>query len=78
MLIFTTFAFIFISAMMSFWPPIGHGVEAHSDGSVHGAPCHDLHCPWGERNLIPFDLHPIWNVSFLFETGRFMVAMGKE
>jgi len=71
--IITSFAVIFVGAVLSFiWPPIGNAIEAFSHWAVHGRPAMAFTI-YGvvERALIPFGLHHIWNVPFFFQAGEF-------
>jgi PTS system glucose-specific IIC component len=71
--IITSFAVIFVGAVLSFvWPPIGHAIESFSHWAVHGRPALAFTI-YGvvERALIPFGLHHIWNVPFFFEAGAY-------
>ena len=71
--IITSFAVIFVGAVLSFiWPPIGNGIDAFSHWAVHGRPAMAFTI-YGvvERALIPFGLHHIWNVPFFFQAGEF-------
>src|SRR3954451_24478451 len=71
--IITSFAVIFVGAVLSFiWPPIGNGINAFSHWAVHGQPAMAFTI-YGvvERALIPFGLHHVWNVPFFFEAGDY-------
>src|SRR3954464_13058596 len=71
--IITSFAVIFVGALLSFiWPPIGHGINAFSNWAVHERPALAFTI-YGvvERALIPFGLHHVWNVPFFFQAGEF-------
>ncbi|OAI57410.1 PTS glucose transporter subunit IIBC [Verrucomicrobiaceae bacterium SCGC AG-212-N21] len=71
--IITSFAVIFVGAVLSFiWPPIGGAIEQFSHWAVHGRPALAFTI-YGlvERALIPFGLHHIWNVPFFFEAGAY-------
>src|SRR4051812_28930616 len=76
--IITSFAVIFVGAILSFvWPPIGHGIDAFSHWAVHESPALAFTI-YGlvERALIPFGLHHVWNVPFFFEAGSYTDATG--
>src|SRR5947209_3302993 len=76
--IITSFAVIFVGALLSFiWPPIGNGINAFSHWAVHGSPALAFTI-YGvvERALIPFGLHHVWNVPFFFEAGSYTDATG--
>src|SRR3954471_24134935 len=76
--IITSFAVIFVGALLSFiWPPIGNGINAFSHWAVHGRPALAFTI-YGvvERALIPFGLHHVWNVPFFFEAGTYTDATG--
>src|SRR6188472_2158629 len=79
--IITSFAVIFVGAVLSFvWPPIGNGIKAFSHWAVHEQPGIAFTI-YGivERALIPFGLHHVWNVPFFFEAGSFTdPATGRE
>src|SRR4029079_4414075 len=71
--IVTAFAVIAVGAILSFiWPPIGNGIDAFSHWAVHGRPALAFTI-YGviERSLIPFGLHPVWNVPFFFQAGDY-------
>src|SRR3954447_12279491 len=71
--IITSFAVIFVGAILSFiWPPIGHGIDRFSHWAVHGQPALAFTI-YGvvERSLIPFGLHHLRNVPFFFQAGDF-------
>jgi PTS system glucose-specific IIC component len=71
--IITSFAVIFVGAVLSFvWPPIGHGINAFSNWAVHESPALAFTI-YGvvERALIPFGLHHVWNVPFFFQAGDY-------
>ena len=71
--IITSFAVIFVGAVLSFiWPPIGNGINAFSHWAVNGQPALAFTI-YGvvERSLIPFGLHHIWNVPFFFQAGDY-------
>src|SRR3954470_6627112 len=76
--IITSFAVIFVGALLSFiWPPIGNAINAFSHWAVHGSPALAFTI-YGlvERALIPFGLHHVWNVPFFFEAGSYTDATG--
>src|SRR3954465_12682199 len=71
--IITSFAVIFVGAVLSFiWPPIGAGINAFSHWAVHESPALAFTI-YGvvERALIPFGLHHVWNVPFFFQAGSY-------
>src|SRR3954470_6310455 len=71
--IITSFAVIFVGALLSFiWPPIGKGIDAFSHWAVTGQPALAFTI-YGvvERSLIPFGLHHVWNVPFFFQAGDY-------
>jgi PTS system glucose-specific IIC component len=71
--IITSFAVIFVGAILSFvWPPIGNGIDAFSHWAVHESPALAFTI-YGivERALIPFGLHHVWNVPFFFQAGSY-------
>src|SRR3954447_8395176 len=71
--IITSFAVIFVGALLSFiWPPIGAGINAFSHWAVHESPALAFTI-YGvvERALIPFGLHHVWNVPFFFQAGDY-------
>lgn len=71
--IITSFAVIFLGALLSFiWPPIGRGIDAFSQWAVHEQPGLAFTI-YGlvERALIPFGLHHVWNVPFFFQAGSY-------
>src|SRR3954447_14098749 len=71
--IITSFAVIFVGALLSFiWPPIGNGIDAFSRWAVHEQPAIAFTI-YGvvERALIPFGLHHVWNVPFFFQAGDY-------
>src|SRR3954451_14781858 len=71
--IITSFAVIFVGAVLSFiWPPIGAGINAFSHWAVHESPALAFTI-YGvvERALIPFGLHHVWNVPFFFQAGDY-------
>src|SRR3954447_21554796 len=71
--IITSFAVIFVGALLSFiWPPIGNGINAFSHWAVHAQPAIAFTI-YGivERALIPFGLHHVWNVPFFFQAGDY-------
>jgi PTS system glucose-specific IIC component len=71
--IITSFAVIFVGAILSFiWPPIGNGINAFSHWAVHEQPAIAFTI-YGivERALIPFGLHHVWNVPFFFQAGDY-------
>src|SRR3954465_2438073 len=71
--IITSFAVIFVGAVLSFiWPPIGAGINAFSHWAVHESPALAFTI-YGvvERALIPFGLHHVWNVPFFFQAGEY-------
>src|ERR1044071_6588759 len=71
--IITSFAVIFVGALLSFiWPPIGNAINAFSHWAVHEQPALAFTI-YGvvERALIPFGLHHIWNVPFFFQAGDY-------
>ncbi|HKP03774.1 MAG TPA: PTS glucose transporter subunit IIBC [Chthoniobacterales bacterium] len=71
--IITSFAVIFVGALLSFiWPPIGHGINAFSHWAVNEQPGLAFTI-YGvvERALIPFGLHHVWNVPFFFQAGDY-------
>src|SRR3954454_9987442 len=76
--IITSFAVIFVGALLSFiWPPIGNGINAFSHWAVHGRPALAFSIyGFVERALIPFGLHHVWNVPFFFEAGSYTDATG--
>ena len=72
--IITSFAVIFVGALLSFiWPPIGHGIDAFSHWAVNEQPALAFTI-YGvvERALIPFGLHHVWNVPFFFQAGEYV------
>lgn len=78
--IVTAFAAIGVGVALSFvWPPIGRGIASFSHWAASSSPqvaftIYGI----GERALIPFGLHHIWNVPFFFETGNYLdPATGK-
>lgn len=71
--IITSFAVIFVGAILSFiWPPIGSAINAFSHWAVHERPALAFTI-YGivERALIPFGLHHVWNVPFFFQAGSY-------
>lgn len=72
--IVTSFASIALGILLSMiWPPIGGAIQSFSHWAASESP--DLAFSLyglGERALIPFGLHHIWNVPFFFETGSFI------
>src|SRR5436190_6329751 len=76
--IITSFAVIFVGAVLSFiWPPIGNGIDAFSHWAVQGSPALAFTI-YGvvERALIPFGLHHVWNVPFFFQAGTYTDPTG--
>lgn len=72
--IVTSFAAIFTGVILSYiWPPIGGAIKSfsHWASSENPALAFTLY-GIGERALIPFGLHHIWNAPFFFETGSFI------
>src|SRR6478736_6485569 len=72
--IITSFAVIFVGAVLSFiWPPIGKGINAFSHWAVNESPALAFTI-YGvvERALIPFGLHHVWNVPFFFQAGEYV------
>ena len=72
--IVTSFAAIAVGILLAYvWPPIGQGIEAFSHWAAAGNPTLAFTIyGFGERALIPFGLHHIWNAPFFFETGSFV------
>ena len=71
--IITSFAVIFVGALLSFiWPPIGNAIDAFSHWAVNESPALAFTI-YGvvERSLIPFGLHHVWNVPFFFQAGEY-------
>ena len=78
--IITSFAAIFAGIFLSFvWPPIGNAINSFSHWAATENPALAFTIYGiGERSLIPFGLHHIWNAPFFFETGSFIdPATGK-
>lgn len=78
--IVTSFAAIFAGILLSFvWPPIGNAIKSFSLWAASENPTLAFSIYGiGERSLIPFGLHHIWNAPFFFETGSFLdPATGK-
>lgn len=78
--IIVSFAAILTGISLSFlWPPIGNLIQKFSHWAASENPkLAFLIYGLGERSLIPFGLHHIWNVPFFFETGSFLdPASGK-
>lgn len=78
--IVTSFAAIFAGIILSFvWPPIGNAINSFSHWAASENPALAFTIYGiGERSLIPFGLHHIWNAPFFFETGSFIdPATGK-
>jgi glucose-specific phosphotransferase system IIBC component len=60
------------------WPPIQAGIDQFSHYAVSGNTNLMVFIYGvGERLLIPFGLHHIWNVPFFFEVGSFTTASGE-
>lgn len=60
------------------WPPIQGQIDHFSKLAVEGNPLlMSFVYGVGERALIPFGLHHIWNVPFFFEIGSFKTATGE-
>jgi PTS system D-glucosamine-specific IIC component len=77
--IVTSFAAIALGIILSLvWPPIQSGIDTFSHWATEGNP-HLMSFLYGvgERMLIPFGLHHIWNVPFFFEIGSFTNAAGE-
>lgn len=70
-------AVIFGMILSVCWPPIGNGIQAFSQWTLHGNP-KVAFAIYGfvERMLIPFGLHHIWNVPFQIQVGSFVDASG--
>ena len=77
--IVTSFAAIALGVILSLvWPPIQEGINAFSHWATEGSPLlMSFLYGVGERALIPFGLHHIWNVPFFFEIGSFTNAAGE-
>lgn len=78
--IVTSFTAIFAGIFLSFvWPPIGNAISSFSHWAATENPALAFTVYGiGERSLIPFGLHHIWNAPFFFETGSFVdPATGK-
>ena len=78
--IVTSFVAIFTGIILSIvWPPIGKEIQNFSHWAATENPSIAFMIYGiGERSLIPFGLHHIWNVPFFFETGQYVdPATGK-
>ncbi len=78
--IVTSFAAIAAGIVLSYiWPPIGGAIKSFSHWAASENPVLAFSIYGiGERSLIPFGLHHIWNAPFFFETGSFLdPATGK-
>lgn len=78
--IVTSFVAIFAGVILAFvWPPIGNAIQSFSVWAASENPSLAFTIyGFGERSLIPFGLHHIWNAPFFFETGSFIdPATGK-
>lgn len=78
--IVTSFAAIAAGIVLAYiWPPIGNGIQNFSHWAASENPTLAFTIYGiGERALIPFGLHHIWNAPFFFETGSFVdPATGK-
>ena len=78
--IVTSFSAIIAGIVLAYiWPPIGGAIKSFSQWAASDNPqlaftIYGI----GERSLIPFGLHHIWNAPFFFETGSFLdPATGK-
>ncbi|MBT3984077.1 MAG: PTS glucose transporter subunit IIBC [Bacteriovoracaceae bacterium] len=77
--IITSFAAIAMGIALSVvWPPIQSGIDSFSHWATAGNPTlMSFVYGVGERSLIPFGLHHIWNVPFFFEIGSFANSAGE-
>jgi PTS system glucose-specific IIC component len=78
--IVTSFAAIAAGILLAYiWPPIGNGIQSFSHWAASENPTLAFTIYGvGERALIPFGLHHIWNAPFFFETGSYLdPATGK-
>ena len=76
----TSFAAILAGVVLSLiWPPIGQAIQSFSHWAASENPAMAFTIYGiGERSLIPFGLHHIWNAPFFFETGSYIdPATGK-
>lgn len=54
------------------WPPIGNAIQSFSTWTASGNPLAAFMLyGFGERMLIPFGLHHIWNVPFFLQSGTY-------
>ena len=72
--IVTSFAAIFVGCLLAVvWPPIGTAISRFSIWTASSNPDFAFFIYGiGERLLVPFGLHHIWNVPFFFESGSFL------
>lgn len=78
--IVTSLAAIVAGVVLSYvWPPIGSLIKSFSHWAASENPALAFTIYGiGERSLIPFGLHHIWNAPFFFETGTYIdPATGK-
>jgi PTS system glucose-specific IIC component len=77
--IITALGAIVLGVLLSvFWPPVEAGITVVSHWAAVGNPREAATIyGFGERLLVPFGLHHIWNVPFFFEMGSFRDAAGK-
>jgi PTS system glucose-specific IIC component len=78
--IVTSFAAIAAGVVLAYvWPPIGNAIQAFSLWAAKENPSLAFTIYGiGERSLIPFGLHHIWNAPFFFDAGSFVdPATGK-
>ena len=72
--IVVSFAAIGLAVILGLvWPPIGGAIREFGDWAAYGNPAAAVTI-YGvvERLLVPFGLHHIWNVPFLFEVGTYI------
>ena len=76
----TSFAAILAGVVLALiWPPIGQAIQSFSHWAAAENPALAFTIYGiGERSLVPFGLHHIWNAPFFFETGSYIdPATGK-
>lgn len=77
--IITALSCVLLGITLSFvWPPIQGQIDHFSKVAIEGNPLiMSFVYGVGERALIPFGLHHIWNVPFFFEIGSFKTMAGE-
>lgn len=71
--ILASLAGLLSGVVLSFvWPPIGNAIQSFSTWTASGNPLAAFMLyGFGERMLIPFGLHHIWNVPFFLQSGTY-------